>query len=260
MPRKTSGNEGGPCSWPAAAFFVCFLCSRVGSFLACDFLILNHKIILRSCAQHVYDELVQYYYYCPTQQMNEAPNTPKQNVIRRPSRESVRALATTGAVPHMCCVLVVCVCVVLCCSLLCGYCSVLGAGGSVQVNTRGYSCRFPGTRLPYSTRKPAQYPRGVWGHARILLGVGLVFWFSIDGSQPYSTQHTHLTRHHHHRQGIAHHTSHSTHSTPEWIYVLRPPRRPEGAGNNAASSGQTLRYIVYIASDMYRCIGKILSR
>ena len=40
-------------------------------------------------------------------------------------------------------------CVVLCCSLLCGYCSVFGAGGSVQVNTRGYPCRFPGIRLPY---------------------------------------------------------------------------------------------------------------
>ena len=79
------------------------------------FSLLSHKIILRSCAQHVYDELVQYYYYCPTQQMNEAPNTHKQNVTRRPSRESVRALATTAAAPHLCCVLYVCV---LCCVAL----------------------------------------------------------------------------------------------------------------------------------------------
>ena len=124
-------------------------------------MILNHKIILRSCAQHVYDELVQHYYYCPTQQMNEVPNTHKQNITRIPSRESVRALATTAAAPHVCCVLCcMCVCcVVLCCSLLCGYCSVFGAGGSVQVKTRGYPCRFPGTRLSYSTRKPDQYPR-----------------------------------------------------------------------------------------------------
>ena len=176
-------------------------------------------------------------------------------------------------------------CVVLCCSLLCGYCSVFGAGGSVQVNTRGYPCRFPGTRLPYSTRKPDQYTRvlgscpnpaggtpvdfrvpgypilpenptntlGFWGHARILPGIGLVFWFSIDGSQPYSTQHTHSTQHHHHHQGIAHQTAHST---PEWVCVLRPPRRLEGAGNNAASNGETLRYIAYIAFDIYRGIGK----
>ena len=100
---------------------------------------------------------MQCYYYYPTQQMNESPNTHKQNATRRPSRESVRALATTAAAPHVCCF--VCMCVVLCCSLLCGYCSVFGAGGSVQVNTRGYPCRFPGTRLPYSTRNPDQYTR-----------------------------------------------------------------------------------------------------
>ena len=132
----------------------------------------------------------------------------------------------------------VCVCVVLCCSLLCGYCSVFGAGGSVQVNTRGYPCRYP--ILPENPTNTL----GFWGHARILPGIGLVFWFSIEGSQPYSTQHTHSIQHHHHHQGIAHHTSHITHSTPEWICVLCPPRPPEGAGNNAASSGQTLRYIV----------------
>ena len=68
-------------------------------------MILNHKIILRSCAQYVYEELVQYYYYCPTQQMDEAPNTHKQNITRRPSRESVRALVTTAATPHVWCVL-----------------------------------------------------------------------------------------------------------------------------------------------------------
>ena len=38
--------------------------------------------------------------------------------------------------------------------------------------------------------------------------------------------------------------------------VLRPPRRLEGAGNNAASNGETLRYIAYIAFDIYRGIGK----
>ena len=102
---------------------------------------------------------MQCYYYYPTQQMNEAPNTHKQNATRRPSRESVRALGTTAAAPHVCCVLFCMYVVVLCCSLLCGYCSVFGAGGSVQVNTRGYPCRFPGTRLPYSTRKPDQYTR-----------------------------------------------------------------------------------------------------
>ena len=146
----------------------------------------------------------------------------------------------------------VCICVVLCCSLLCGYCSVFGAGGSVQVNTRGYPCRFPGTRLPYSTRKPDQYTR-VLGSCPNPAGYWTGFWFSIDGSQPYSTQHTHSTQHHHHHQGIAHQTAHST---PEWVCVLRPPRRLEGAGNNAASNGETLRYIAYIAFDIYRGIGK----
>ena len=101
----------------------------------------------------------------------------------------------------------VCMCVVLGCSLLCGYCSVFGAGGSVQVNTRGYPWRLPGTRLPYSTKTPTN-TRGFWSHARILPGIGLVFWFSIDGSQSYSTQHTHSTQHHHHHQGIAHQTAH----------------------------------------------------
>ena len=135
-------------------------------------------------------------------------------------------------------------CAVLRCSLLCGCCSVFGAGGSVQVNTRRYPCRFTGTRLPYSTKNPTN-TRGFWSHARILPGIGLVFWFSIDGSQLYSTQHTHSTQHHQQQQqGIAHHTSHMTHSTPEWVCVVRPPRRLEGGGNNAASSGETLRYIV----------------
>ena len=186
--------------------------------------------------------------------MNEAPNTHKQNATRRPSRESVRALATTAAAPHVCCVLF-CTSMYVCCVvllsplwlLLCFWC-----GGSVQVNTRGYPCRFPGTRLPYSTRKPDQYTR-VLGSCPNPAGIGLVFWFSIDGSQPYSTQHTHSTQHHHHHQGIAHQTAHST---PEWVCVLRPPRRLEGAGNNAASNGETLRYIAYIAFDIYRGIGK----
>ena len=173
MPRKTSGNEGGPCSWPAAAIFVCFLCSRVGSFLACDFLILNHKIILRSCAQHVYDELVQYYYYyCPTQQMNEAPNTPKQNVTRRPSRESVRALATTGAAPHMCCVFCcMCVCCVVLLSplwlLLCFWCGGFRASKytGVLVSVSGYPATlfYPKTRpIPAGGLGSCPNPAGCW--------------------------------------------------------------------------------------------------
>ena len=146
----------------------------------------------------------------------------------------------------------VCMCVVLCCSLLCDYCSVFGVGGSVQVKHGGTPVGFRVPGYPILPENPTN-TLGFWGHARILPGIGLVFWFSIDGSQPYSTQHTHSTQHHHHHQGIAHQTAHTT---PEWVCVLRPPRRLEGAGNNAASNGETLRYIAYIAFDIYRGIGK----
>ena len=98
-------------------------------------MILNHKIVLRSCAQHVYDELVQYYYYCPTQQMNEAPNTRKQNVTRRLSRESARALATTAAAPHVCCVL----CVMLYVCVLC--CVALSSVATALFLVRGVPCK-----------------------------------------------------------------------------------------------------------------------
>ena len=176
--------------------------------------------------------------------MNEAPNTHKQNVTRRPSRESVRALATTAAAPH-----VSHVCCVLCCMCVC--CVVLLSPLCVATAlflVRGVPCKLIHRGAPVGFRVPG-YPilpenptntRGFWGHARILPGIGLVFWFSIDGSQPYSTQHTHSAA----APPPGHRISHITHITPEWICVLRPPRRPEGAGNNAASCGQTLRYIV----------------
>ena len=193
---------------------------------------------------------MQCYYYYPTQQINEAPNTHKQNATRRPSLESVRALAMTAAAPHVCCVLF---CMYVCCVvllsplwlLLCFWC-----GGFRASKYTGVPLSVPG--YPILPENPTN-TLGFWGHARILPGIGLVFWFSIDGSQPYSTQHTHSTQHHHHHQGIAHQTAHST---PEWVCVLRPPRRLEGAGNNAASNGETLRYIAYIAFDIYRGIGK----
>ena len=147
----------------------------------------------------------------------------------------------------------VCLCAVLCCSLLYGYCFVFGAGGSVQVNTRGYPWRLTGTRLPYSTKTPTN-TRGFWSHARILPGIELVFWFSIDGSKPYSTQHTHSTQHHHHQQGIAHHTSHTAHPNGYVFYVLLGVWRevettPLAVGKHSDISS-------YIAFDIYRGIGK----
>ena len=208
-------------------------------------MILNHKIILRSCAQHVYDELVQYYYYCPTQQMNETPNAHKQNVTRRPSRESVRALATTAAAPHVCCV-----CVVLCCSLLCGCCSVFGAGGSVQVNTRGYLCRFPGTRLPYSTRKPDQYPRGFGVMPESCRVLDWFSGFRLTGPNPTAhsthTQHSTTTTR---ASYITHHTSHTAHPNGYVYYVVLGVRRelettPLAVGKHSDTSS-------YIASDIY---------
>ena len=193
--------------------------------------------------------------------MNEAPNTHKQNVTRRPSRESVRALATTAAAPHVCCVLCcMCVCCVVLLSplwlLLCFWCGGLRASKytGVPLSVSGY----PAT-LFYPKTRPIPAGFGVMPESCLVLD-----WFSgfrLTGPNPTAhSTHTQDSTTNHHHQGIAHHTSHITHSTPQWIYVLRPPRRPEGAGNNAASSGQTLRYIVYIASDIYRCIGKILSR
>ena len=85
---------------------------------------------------------MQCYYYYPTQQMNEAPNTHKQNATRRPSRESVRALATTAAAPHVCCVLF---CMYVCC------------GRITKMYTWDSRQRRPHERAPFSH---PTHPRG----------------------------------------------------------------------------------------------------
>ena len=189
-------------------------------------MILNHKIILRSCAQHVYDELVQYYYYCPTQQMNEARNTHKQNVTRRPSRESVRALATTAAAPHVCCVLCcMCVCCVVLLSplwlLLCFWCGGFRASiHGVPLPVSGY----PAT-LFYPNTRPIPAGFEVMPESCRVLD-----WFSgfrLTGPNPTAhnthTQHstTTTTRASH----ITHHTSHTAHPNGYVFYVLLGVRR-----------------------------------
>ena len=102
---------------------------------------------------------MQCYYYYPTQQMNGAPNTHKQNATRRPSRESVRALATTAAAPHVCCVLF---CMYVCCVvllsplwlLLCFWCGGFRASKytGVPLSVSGYPATlfYPKTRPIHS--------------------------------------------------------------------------------------------------------------
>ena len=184
--------------------------------------------------------------------MNEAPNRHKQNVTRRPSHESVRALATTAATPHVCCVLCcMCVCCVVLLSplwlLLCFWCGGFRASKytGVPLSVSGYP-----VTLFYPKTRPIPAGFEVMPESCRVLD-----WFSgfrLKGPNPtaHSTHTQHTTTTTTRASHITHHTSHITHSTPEWIYVLRPPRRPEGAGNNAASSGQTLQYIAYIASDI----------
>ena len=176
-------------------------------------MILNHKIILRGCAQHVYDELVQYYYYCPTQQMNEAPNTHKQNVTRRPSRESVRALATTAAAPHVCCVLC---CMRVCCVvllsplwlLLCFWCRGFRASKytGVPLSVFGY----PAT-LFYPKTRPIPAGFGVMPESCRVLD-----WFSgFQLTGPHPTAHS---THTHHSTITTTRASHITHHTSDTVH------------------------------------------
>ena len=223
-------------------------------------MILNRKIILRSCAQHVYDELVQYYYYCPTQQMNEAPNTHEQNVTRRPSRESVRALATTAAAPHVCCVLCcMCVCCVVLLSLLwlqlCFWCGGFRASKytGVPLSVSGY----PAT-LFYPKTRPIPAGFGVMPESCRVLD-----WFCgfrLTGPNPtaHSTHTQHSTTTPTRASDITHYTSHTAHPNGYVFYVLLGVRRemeptPLAVGKHSDISS-------CIASDIYRCIGKTLSR
>ena len=186
-------------------------------------MILNHKIILRSCAQHVYDELVQYYYYCPTQQMNEAPN----HVTRRTSRESVRALATAAAAPHVCCVLCcMCVCCVVLLSplwlLLYFWCGGFRASKytGVPLSVSGY----PAT-LFYPKTRPIPAGFGVMPESCRVLD-----WFSgfrLTGPNPTAhgthTQHSSTTTTR--ASYITHHTSYTAHPNGYVFYVLLGVRR-----------------------------------
>ena len=195
---------------------------------------------------------MQCYYYYPTQQMNEAPNTHKQNATRRPSRESVRALATTAAAPHMCCVLF---CMYVCCVvllsplwlLLCFWCG--GFRGSKYTGVPLSVSGYPAT-LFYPKTRPIHSGFGVMPESCRVLD-----WFS--GFRLTAPNPTAPSTHTQHSTTTTIRASHiRQHTAPEWVCVLRPPRRLEGAGNNAASNGETLRYIAYIAFDIYRGIGK----
>ena len=161
--------------------------------------------------------------------MNEAPNTQKQNVTRRPSRESVRALATTAAAPHVCCV--VCVCVVLCYSLLCGYCSVFGAGGSVQVNTRVTPVGFRASKYPatlfYLKTRPIPAGFGVTSESCRVLVQDWFSGFRLTGPNPttHSTHTQHSTTTTTRASHITHHTSHTAHPNEYVFYVLLGVRR-----------------------------------
>ena len=120
--------------------------------------------------------------------MNEAPNTHKQNATRRPSRESVRALATTAAAPHVCCVLF---CMYVCCVvllsplwlLLCFWCGGFRASKytGVPLSVSGY----PAT-LFYPKTRPIHSGFGVMPESYRLLD-----WFSgFRLTAPNPTAHT----------------------------------------------------------------------
>ena len=161
--------------------------------------------------------------------MNEAPNTHEQNVTRRPSRESMRALATTAATPHVCCVLC-CMCV-LCCVvllsplwlLLCFWCGGFRVSKftGVPLSVSGY----PAT-LFYPKTRPIPAGFEVMPESCRVLN-----WFSgfrLTGPNPTAhsthTQHsttTTTTRASH----ITHHTSHTAHPNGYMFYVLLGVRR-----------------------------------
>ena len=103
--------------------------------------------------------------------MNEAPNTQKQNVTRTPFRESVRALATTAAAPHVCCVLCcMCVCCVVLLSplwlLLYFWCGGVRASKytGVPLSVSGYPATlfYPKTRPIPAGLRSCPNPAGCW--------------------------------------------------------------------------------------------------
>ena len=159
--------------------------------------------------------------------MDEAPNTHKQNVTRGPSRESVRALATTAAAPHVCCVLC-CMCVfwVVLLSplwlLLYFWCG--GVRASKYTGVPLSVSRYPAT-LFYPKTRPI--PAGVEVMPE---SCRVLDWFSsfrLTGPNPtaHSTHTQHSTTTTTRASHITHHTSHTAHPNGYMFYVLLGVRR-----------------------------------